>query len=219
MTDPVGFSATIVSTAYPSPGVLAFRRLEPGDRKEDEIVFGSETPDILDGAALLVGRPPDVPAIVPLTAPPLPADYPAPVTAEEQGPFQAGAIAWEVLSGEVSLDRPPGLCCPDSGVRADEGEVFLTLRLRGRVDGSQYGQATVSTDVVRLLVGGEAVAPFRFDGRPNVPEGEAVEFESTWLVPDPDPGLALQLLAGSGVEQTVPLAIADAVSPGLAPGP
>jgi hypothetical protein len=138
----------------PSPGRLAFSRLAPGDRTEDELVFGSETPDILDGAALLVGRPPDVPAIVPLTAPPLPADYPAPVTAEEQGPFQAGAIAWEVLSGEASLDRPPGACCPDSGVRADEGEVFLTLRLRGRVDGSQYGQATVSTDAVRLLVGG-----------------------------------------------------------------
>jgi hypothetical protein len=55
--------------------------------------------------------------------------------------------------------------------------------------------------------GGEAVAPFTFDGRANVPEGEAVEFDSTWLVPDAEAGLALQLLGGSGVVHMVPLGI------------
>ena len=38
----------------PAPGVYAFSRLEPGQSRTDELVFGSETPDVIDGAALLV---------------------------------------------------------------------------------------------------------------------------------------------------------------------
>ena len=200
----------------PAPGRYAFDRLEPGGVESDMLVFGSEVPDVLDGSALLVGRPPDTPLVIPLTAPPLPADYPTPVQAARPGPYQAGAIAWSILGGEASLDRPPGVCCPETGSRADDGELFVTLQLSGRVDGSQYGQASVTTDAVRLIVDGVPVAPFGFDGQANVPEGEAYEFPATWLVRDGDAGLALQLLDGADVVESVPLFVGEAAPAGTA---
>jgi hypothetical protein len=189
------------------PGVYDFRRLEAGQEASDSVVFGSEFPDVLDGAALLVGRPPDSPLVIPLTAPPLPPDYPTPVVPAEPGPFQAGAIDWLVLSGEAAIERPPDVCCPDTGARADDGEFILTLQLSGRVSGSKYGQATVSTDAIRLVVDGEPLPPSSFDGRANTPEGEAYAFPATWVAHEGDAGLALQFLDGTEVVATVPLIV------------
>ena len=201
-----------------SPGELDFRRLEPGEEASDLIVFGSEVPDVLDGSALLVGRAPDSPLIIPLTAPPLMADYPTPVSPAAAGPHVAGVIEWSVLGGEAGLERPLNVCCPDTGDRADEGELFVTLELSGRVSGSQYGQATVSSDAVRLVVDGEPQPPLEFDGRANTPEGEAYEFALTWVAHEDDPGLALQLLDGADVVETVPIVI-GATAPLTAPLP
>lgn len=189
----------------PAPGRYAFDRLEAGAEVADQLVFGSEVPDVLDGSALLVGRPPDTPLVIPLTAPQLAADYPAPVQAARPGPYQAGAISWSILDGEASLDRPPGVCCPETGSRADDGELFLTVQLSGRVEGSRYGQASVTSDAVRLIVDGDPVAPFGFDGQANVPESKAYEFPASWLVHEGDAGLALQLLDGADVIESVPL--------------
>ena len=179
------------------------------------LVFGSEVPDVLDGSALLVGRPARHSA-----------RHPAHGTAaagrlSDPGPggqrlvrTRLAPIAWSILGGEASLDRPPGVCCPETGSRADDGELFVTLRLSGRVDGSQYGQASVTTDAVRLIVDGEPVAPFGFDGQANVPEGEAYEFPATWLVHEGDAGLALQLLDGADVVESVPLFVGEAAPAG-----
>jgi hypothetical protein len=99
------------------------------------------------------------------------------------------------------------VCCPDTGSRADDGELFVTLQLSGRVTGSQYGQATVSTDAVRLVVDGQPEPPIEFAGRPNTPEGEAFDFAATWVVRESDPGLALQFLDGPDVAEVVPVGI------------
>jgi hypothetical protein len=194
----------------PSPGRYEFARLEPGDVKTDELVFGTEDPDVLDGSALLVGRAPDASLVIPLTAPPLVADDPVAVAAAVPGPYQAGAVAWTIEAGQAGLDRPPGVCCPETGSRADEGESFLTLELSGQVKGSAYGQATVSSDAIRLVVGGQAIAPFGYAGQANVPEGEAYAFPATWLVTEGDTELALQFVDGGEVVASVPLLVGEA---------
>jgi hypothetical protein len=194
----------------PSPGRYEFARLEPGDVKTDELVFGTQDPDVLDGSALLVGRAPDASLVIPLTAPPLAPDYPMAVEAAVPGPYQAGAVAWTIEAGEAALDRPPGVCCPETGSRADEGEAFLTIELSGQVQGSAYGQATISSDAVRLVVGDEAIAPFGFAGQANVPESERYAFASTWLVREDDPGLALRFLDRGEVVATIPLLVGEA---------
>ena len=203
----------------PAPGRYAFDRLEAGDEKTDELVFGTEDPDVLDGSALLVGRPPDTQLVIPLTAPPLAADYPVPAVLADPGPYQGGSVLWSLVDGEASLDRPPDVCCPDTGSRADDGELFLTLRLSGLVSGSAYGQATVSSDAVRLVVDGVSVAPLGFEGRANVPEGEAVDLPLTWLVHEADAGLTLQLLDGADIVVRVPVLVGDAAQAAALPAP
>jgi len=192
-----------------APGVYAFRRLEPGERQADQLAFGAYTPDALDGTALLIGRPPDAPAILALTAPPLDPEFPTTVSAVSDEPVQAGAIAWSILDGEASLDRPGGVCCPETGARADDGELFVTLNLRGLVSGSKYGRATVASDVLRLLVDGASLEPFGFEGKANVAEGTAHEFEATWLIPADAADVALEVATGTPDARTIPLAIGE----------
>jgi hypothetical protein len=196
-----------------APGVYAFRRLEPGEKKGDQLVFGAYTADVLDGSSLLIGRPPDSPAIVALTAPPRDPEYPTSVSAVTAAPVQAGAISWSIVDGLASLDRPPGVCCPETGARADDGELFVTLSLRGLVSGSKYGLATVSSDALRLVVDGTAVKPFGFEGQANVAEGTAHDFESTWLIAADAVEVALEVGAGTPDARTIPLAIGEQPSP------
>jgi len=192
-----------------APGVYAFWRLEPGERQSDELVFGSRTADVLDGAVLLIGRSPDAPAVVALTAPPRTPSFPIPVSATPEAPVQSGAISWSILEGHASLDRPAGVCCPETGARADDGELFVTLGIRGLVSGSRYGQATVSSEALRLVVDGTALEPFGFEGKANVPEGTAYEFEVTWLISAEAADVALEVGSGSGDAQTIRLAIGE----------
>jgi hypothetical protein len=138
---------------------------------------------------------------------------------------QAGPIAWSVLDGRLSLDHPTGVRCPQIGIRADEGWRYLTLRLSGLVQGSQYGQATVSSDAVRLFVDGQPVDPVKGEGRPNIAEGSAYEFELTWVVPEAPATLALEVGTGTETPVTNPLIVgepdgdAGAGEPGEAPLP
>jgi hypothetical protein len=190
-----------------APGRYRFSRLETGARGSDAIVFGTYQADILDGASLLIGRPPDAPAVIPLTAPQREPDLPTAVFPADAGPIQAAAIAWSVLGGEASLDRPAGVCCPDPGARADDGELFVTLRLSGLVHGSRYGQATVSSDALRLIVDGVAVKPFGFKGQANVAEGASYDLALTWLISGEARDLALEVGSGTPEARTVALAI------------
>lgn len=202
------FSGQLLPTIA-APGAYDFSRLAPGDRKQDELVFGAYDVDVLDGAALMIGRPPDAPTIVPLTAPQNAAAYPIGVSAATTDAAQVGPIAWSVLGGRASLDRPAGVCCPKTGTRADDGELFLSLDLRGLVHGSKYGQASITTDGVRIVVDGMALKALGSKGKANVPEGATYEFAATWLIPSSWSDVALEVGAGTPDARRIPLVIGD----------
>jgi hypothetical protein len=214
------YSGQRLTTVDP-PGVYDFRRLEAGASASDALVFGAFRPDVLDGASLLIGRPPDAPAVLPLTAPQYDPPYPVEVFAAD-GPVQSGAIAWSVLAGVAALDRPAGVCCPDTGSRADDGELFVTLTLRGLVDGSRYGQASITSDAVRLVVDGVAAKAFGFKGKANVPEGSTYDFDATWIVPADAAELLLEVGTGTPDIRRTALGIGlppEAPSPSPSPTP
>jgi hypothetical protein len=188
-------------------GIYDFSRLEPRQTQSDQLVFGTHAADVLDGASLLVGRPPDSPAILALTSPPREPLYPTDVVAVSAGPTQAGPISWTVTRGQASLDLPAGVCCPETGARADDGELFVTLTIRGTVRGSQYGQASVTSSLVRLVADGQADEPFGFEGQANVKEGTPYEFDVTWLIAADVGSLALEVGTGTSEVRTIELSI------------
>jgi len=173
---------------------------------EDTVVFPVRAEDAFEGAALLIGEPPDVPAILELTAPQAPGTS-APIAAADGGAVRVGPLAWTVLGGEVGVDRPAGLCCPATGVRANEDERYLTLRLRAVVRGSQYGRATISTDLVALVVDGVALEPIRYAGQANVAEDSSYELEPTWLIDAGASTLQLRLSSEDAGSRTIDLQV------------
>jgi len=188
-------------------GTYDFSRLEPGERASDQVVFGTRSADVLDGAALLIGRPPDSPTVLALTAPQRGPLYPIDVVAIPARPVQAGTISWSVSDGEASLEAPDGVCCPETGARADDGELFINLTVRGTVRGSRYGQASVTSKLVRLVADGQSTEPFGFKGQANVKEGEAYEFDVTWIIPRDTSRLALEVGTGTPDVRTIELSI------------
>jgi hypothetical protein len=186
----------------PTPGV-GFSRVEAGARIEGTLAFGVFEDDPLGGAILTIGKAPDALAVVPLDRPSDGDDTPEPVRAASTLPVQTAGIEWRVLDGSLGLDRPAGVCCPETGLRADEDERFLSLTIRGLVKGSQYGTASITTDLVRLMVDGVGVAPLTYEGRGAVPEGQSIEFTAHWVIPaDLDP-LVLRLGAEGQAREMV----------------
>ena len=195
--------------ALRSPGLYDFYLLEPGSLASDQVVFGIYDVDVLEGAALLIGQPPDVPTIVALTAPPLPPDFPRVVSAAADAPVQAGPIEWSVTTGTATLDRPAGACCFKTGARANEGELFITFGVRGVVSGSKYGQATVASDALRVVVDGQRLEVPHFQGKGSVPEGTAYEMSVTLLIPDDATQLALEVGSDTDEPGSIPLVIGE----------
>lgn len=184
------WSGRVLSTVE-APGVRSIARLDAGGRADDKIAFPLPDPESLEGAYLLVGNPPDTPAVLPVTSAVL-----VPIASislvADRTVVQAGPVSWQIVEGRTSLDAPPGVCCPKTGRRADEGELFVHLSLRATVSGSQYGQATVTTDALRLVAGGEPLRPLQVRGRANVAEGVSLELTADWVVPS-DVELVLQV--------------------------
>lgn len=203
------YSGQVLPTVA-APGVYDFSRLEPGESGTDELVFGAYLPDVLEGASLVIGRSPDAPTILPLTAPQHDPAYPMAVLPATDEPVQAGSIAWTVLDGEASLDRPAGVCCPETGARADDGELFVTLSLSGRVSGSRYGQASITSDAVRLVVDGTSLEAFGFKGKANVPEGSTYDFDQSWLIDAAATTIELELGSGTPDARRLELGIGTA---------
>jgi hypothetical protein len=196
----------------PAPGIRPFSRLEPGQRAEDVVVFGLPAPEALDDAALLIGRAPDARAIVRLSSDTTEPGFPASVAPMGTSTVHSGSLDWTILDGRASLDAPSGVCCPDTGLRADDGELFVSLTVRATVSGSQYGQATVSTDEVRLVVDGTEFEPLDFDGQANVPEGQSFEFESHWLVSAEPKEFGLRVGVGGSETVEIPLEVTGEAS-------
>jgi hypothetical protein len=69
------------------------------------------------------------------------------------------------------------------------------------------------SDAVRLVVDGTALKAFGFDGKANVPEGQAYDFSSTWLIDAGAELVELEVGSGTADARRMPLGI------GAAPGP
>ena len=121
---------------------------------------------------------------------------------------------WARSSGALWTARPashlpPDVCCPDTGSRADDGELFLTLRLSA----SSSARRTQAHRLERRGAprrGRRVRGAPRLRGRANVPEVEAVDLPLTWLVHEADAGLTLQLLDGADIVVSVPVLVGDA---------
>jgi hypothetical protein len=185
------------------PGLRPFYRLVAAQRETDDVVFGLPDVEALDGAALLIGRAPDARAVIPLTGPTGAPRFPAALAALDPVPVHAGSLDWSVTSGAASLDAPAAVCCSETGARADDDEFFVTLSMRATVNGSPYGQASISTDLLRLLADGVPLEPLVFDGRANVGEGETYELDVHWLAPEAATDLAVQLEGGTASPVTL----------------
>jgi hypothetical protein len=193
--------------AVHSPGVRPIDRLEPGQTATDEVAFGLPERDALADAALLIGKPPDARAAVSLSAPTSANLLPAPIAAGRPSPIHAGSIDWTILDGLASLDAPVGVCCPETGQRADDGELFAVVNLRGTVSGSLYGQTSITTDLVHLVADGVESKALDFGGEANVPEGESIDLSMSWLVPSDAGTLVLRFDGDDAGPVEVPLTI------------
>jgi len=200
------YSGAILETVHPV-GTYDFSGLAPGAADlEDVLVFPLRAIDELEGAALLIGKPPDEPAILELTAPPA-GDGTQTISASAAD-VAVGWLSWTVVGGQVTLDRPVGVCCPQTGVRANTNERFVALTLRAVVRGSQYGQASISTDLVALLADGVAYESIPYLGRANVPEGQGFELTPVFLVDAAAERLQLRVSFAGVDSQTTDLEVA-----------
>jgi len=173
---------------------------------EDVVVFPLPTADGLEGAALLIGRPPDEPAVLELTAPP--AGDGSPTISASETDVAVGWLTWTLVDGRVTLDRPVGVCCPKTGPRANADERFVSLTLRAVVRGSQYGRASITSDLVALLADGVALESIPFQGQANVAEGDSLELTPVFLIDAATTTLQLRLSFADVADRTIDLQVA-----------
>jgi hypothetical protein len=181
------------------PGSRKFGRLDSGEEATDKIAFGLPDADALDGAVLLIGTPPDSPAFIALSGAEPASEGPLALLPVDPAPVLVTPVSWRLLRGALSLDRGElDIPATASGERANLDEVFVVLSLEGTVSGSQYGQASVTSEGIRLLVDGTEVKPLQTRGKANVPEGQSTEFTLAFLAPSPFESMALQFTSFSG---------------------
>jgi hypothetical protein len=101
-----------VLTEIEPPGARGFSDLAPGARSDATIAFGLPDSRSLEGAILRIGTPPDRQAEIGLSTPAPASPYPARLPATPSLPVSVGSIQWALLSGQLSLDAPAGVCCP-----------------------------------------------------------------------------------------------------------
>ena len=192
------------------PGVRTFDNLAPGESAEDTVAFGLPDADALDSAILLIGDPPDARAGIALSGAERPVDLPRALGPEGLSAAHVGPIEWTVVSGGASLDRPSGIPQTASGDRADDGEAFIELTIRGTVNGSQYGQTSVTSEEVRLIVDGIELESLNFRGEANVQEGQSVDLDLGFVVPYPFETIEARFTWTGDLSGSIPLALAAA---------
>jgi len=190
------------------PGSRKFGNLDAGEEATDKIAFGLPDADALDGAVLLIGTPPDTPAVLALSGLEPALEYPAQLAPVDPAPLALKPITWQVTAGTLSLDRGQlDIPLTASGERANADEVFAVLSLRGTVSGSQYGQTSVTSEGIRLVVDGTEVKPLQTRGKANVPEGQSLDFTVAFIAPRPFESLALKFTYFSGESGSLPLQV------------
>jgi uncharacterized surface protein with fasciclin (FAS1) repeats len=153
-------------------------------------------PETLDLAhtVLRIGAPPDTPALLPLAGEVPASGYPIELgtTGQVEGPGQlwGGPVTFEVLGGTISKDLVVERCCPDTGPRANEDELFVTFGLRVTGPDDAYGEQ-VGTRSIRLVVDG---VPREAWHAPLVSsKGTATDLQAVFVVPSTARDLVLQL--------------------------
>ena len=192
------------------PGSRRFSGLAFGESATDTVAFGLPDADALDGATLLIGERPDAPAGIALSGEERPVELPRTLTPIGPATAHVGPIEWAVTSGDVSLDRPGDIPETASGDRADEGQVFVQLTLRGTVSGSQYGQTSITSEEVRLVVDGVELESLQFRGEANVPEGQSIDVRLGFLAPYPFEAIEARFSWTGGLTGLIPLSLAPA---------
>ena len=201
------WSGQEIRAVHPLTGNYWFGTMSGGATAEDVLFFNVRDPTILDGAALLIGRPPEVRAILPLTAPSLPLDYPLPIVADGPDSAVVGEIVWRFVDGSFGVDAPAGFCCPSVDARATDRERFVSVTIEGLVSGSRLGRASTSTTALRLLADGVELAAKPTQGAPGIAEGATFQFFVHWLVPTDVESLDLLISDTSRNSGTIALSI------------
>ena len=189
------------------PGTRRFDGLAPGESATDTVAFGLPDATALDDGLLLIGERPDTPAGIALTGAERPVDLPRTLAPMGIAAAHVGPIEWTVLDGNASLDRPEDVPQTASGDRADEGEVFIQLTFRGTVSGSQYGQTSITSEEIRLVVDGIELESLQFRGEANIPEGQALDMSLGFLAPYPFEAIEARFSWTGGLTGSVPLAL------------
>jgi hypothetical protein len=170
-----------------------------------------EVPDALDLAAavLQIGRRPDTPALLPLSGTVPASGYPIEVDirASVVGPGElwGDPVTFDLVGLVVSKDLTVERCCPDTGPRADEDEVFVTFSLQATGPDNRYGDA-IGRDTVRLLVDGVPRAAWDLPRKSS--KGETIDFTASFVVPADVLTLELELGDSSaGTPGRIPIAL------------
>jgi hypothetical protein len=189
------------------PGTRRFDGLAPGESATDTVAFGLPDAAALDGALLLIGESPDAAAAIALTGIERPVDLPRELQPVGPPAAHVGPIEWTVVAGGASLDRPADVPQTATGDRADAGEAFVQLTLRGMVSGSQYGQASITSEEVRLVVDAVEIESLQFRGEANVPEGQSIDMLLGFLTPYPFEAIEARFSWTGGLTGSVHLAL------------
>lgn len=136
--------------------------LRPQATVESFLAFPVEAGVDLSTATLVVGASPDRPAELPLSGPVPEPTFPVTLElegeAEGTGPTNGGTYVFTLLEATLAEDQPHEDANSPTGIRADEGELFLVIHVRAeKIDGrGNDGLA----DAFRLIVDGTPTAPW-----------------------------------------------------------
>lgn len=176
------------------PAGGGFAQIEPDAAIDGMLAF--EVPDDVDLAAavLQIGRRPDSPALLPLSGEVPKSAFPFELdvrgTVVGPGATWGSPVTFELVGAIVSKDLVVERCCPDSGPRADEDEVFMTFSLQATGPDDRFGDS-INGDAVRLIVDGLPRSAWHVPMKTS--KGETVDVAAVFVVPTTTRSLELEL--------------------------
>jgi hypothetical protein len=149
------------------------------------LVFQVDPAVSLTGASLRIGKAPDRPALLLLTAQQPAPVYPIQLAAGGEargiGVTNGSHLLYTLLGGGLYIDNPLEAPNYDTGPRANENELFLVLDIRILMEsGSLEG---TFADQFRLIVNGAPRAPWNSPTGGSIGVGAAVDTKVGWLIP------------------------------------
>jgi hypothetical protein len=149
----------------------------------------------LDGASLSIGLPPDRVAALMLTGSQPKETYPIKLAASGEargiGITNSSKLLYTLLDGSLYIDNPLDSPNYDTGVRANDDELFLVLDIRLLMESGTL-EGTFK-DQFRLLVDGAAKAPWNSPKGDSIGVGASVDTQVGWLIPASAKAVTLQV--------------------------